>query len=474
MQDSRALRHVLAILVALLTAPSLAQAVPTPRHAGFESGGFEEVDDAGVLSGSLAATATLAYDGALSARAEYAGEGANGYARGVWRADWADGDEVWFGASFYLPIGFHDNVQGQVDLLRWDNWEQWPGDTDWGGISIWGSDRRARLLRFGMQRPTDTLVGPFDLPEGRWFSLEVYQRLQGPLGGRAVSEVHVDGRLIGRSDAPNTYGRPISRIRYGIVAVSAGAQTLPLHLWVDEAFVSDRSRWPLSGGPPAHDPEPPSPDARWEPEPAPGGSDPEPEHGPPEPQAAPPPEPQAAPPPPEPQPVPPPEPQPVSPPEPQPVPEPESTPESTPDPAPPLPEPVPALAPADSAAPLPSPPRAPSPASAPIPAPAPTPPAAPGLDPPVAVPPLLDMAAIADMQPADWGGFAPPVSAPRAAPRRSCHTRRAVVRRHGRRQRRITRTCVAGGRICRSTIMLTRRAGGKIRRTVARDRCRRL
>jgi hypothetical protein len=120
-----------------------------------------------------------------------------------------------------------------VDLLRWDNWESHPNDTDWGGVSIYGSDHRARLLRFGDNRPNDTLVGPIDLPEGRWFTLEVHQRLSG--GEGALSELYVDGALVGQSDKPNTYGRGIERIRYGIVAIAEDEQHKPLNLWFDRA-----------------------------------------------------------------------------------------------------------------------------------------------------------------------------------------------------------------------------------------------
>ena len=174
------------------------------------------------------------YSGTYAARATYSGGGENGYARGIWNVQWEEGNDVWYGAAYYLPVGFYSNVQGQVDLVRWDNWSTNPNDTDWGGVSIYGSDHRVRLLRFGAGRPNDTLVGPFDLPEGRWFTLEVHQR-RSAISGSALSEVYVDGKLIGRSTAPNTYGRSATRIRYGIVAIAAGAQTKPLELNFDSA-----------------------------------------------------------------------------------------------------------------------------------------------------------------------------------------------------------------------------------------------
>ena len=56
--------------------------------------------------------------------------------------------------------------------------------------------------------------------------------------GSALSELYVDGKLVGKSTAPNTYGRPATRVRFGIVAIAAGAQTKPLGLWFDDAHAS--------------------------------------------------------------------------------------------------------------------------------------------------------------------------------------------------------------------------------------------
>jgi hypothetical protein len=219
----------------LTVAPGAAAAAVEPRSASFEGGGFEEFSQTNAANGSLAPANDRAYDGGVSAHAAYGGVGENGYARGIWDVQWQDGEDVWFGAAFYLPLGFHDRIQGQVDLMRWDNWSTHPADTDWGGVSIYGFDRRARLLRFGAGRQNDTLVGPFDLPEGRWFRLEVHQRLAG--GGDALSELYVDGALVGSSTAPNTYGRGIDAIRFGVVAIAAGEQQDPLGLWFDRATV---------------------------------------------------------------------------------------------------------------------------------------------------------------------------------------------------------------------------------------------
>lgn len=229
----RPLSATLLVAAALALLPGAATAEVVPRTAALETGGFSEFSQTNVEKGSLELASDRAFDGTASAHASYGGGGENGYSRGIWNVEWADGEEVWFGAAYYLPAGFHAAVQGQVDLLRWDNWASHPSDTDWGGVSIYGSDRRARLLRFGAGRPNDTLVGPIDLPEDRWFTLEVHQRLSS--GGGALSELYVDGELVGSSTAPNTYGRQIERVRFGIVAIASGAQQRPLGLWFDRA-----------------------------------------------------------------------------------------------------------------------------------------------------------------------------------------------------------------------------------------------
>jgi hypothetical protein len=271
---SSTFRRVLTLLstVALtLIAPTAAGAV-TGLDATLEGGSFSEFSQTNALQGALSLSEARVFDGRTSARATYEGNGANGYARGIWNVNWQDGEDVWFGAAYYLPTGFLGNVQGQVDLMRWDNWSLYPSEADWGGVSIYGSDHRARLLRFGAGRPNNTLVGPTTLPEGRWFTLEVHQ-IRSSQSGSALSELYLDGNLVGRSAAPNTYGRPATRVRFGLVAIAAGTQTKSLELNFDDAAVGATPSASLMGQPeppPTPEPEPePTPSPEPEPSPAP-------------------------------------------------------------------------------------------------------------------------------------------------------------------------------------------------------------
>lgn len=224
----RALRHPFALVALSLIAVSTV-ALAADRSPGMQRG--REFDQVTAVNGSVQVTGQRSFKGARSMIARYHGDSANGYARGLFEVSWHRGETVRYKASFFLPRGFHRAMQGQVALMRWDNWPSHEKRSDHGGIVIYGSDKLARLVRVrvGAQR---SLGRSFELPEGRWFTLSVRQRLSKQ---HPRSRVLLDGRRIASSTKPNFYGRPIERIRYGIVAIGAGLQRHPLHLWFDEA-----------------------------------------------------------------------------------------------------------------------------------------------------------------------------------------------------------------------------------------------
>jgi hypothetical protein len=194
-------------------------------------------DQLSAAHGSAEVTTSRAFHGSHSMRARYRGGGANGYARGLFAVSWHGGDTVTYRAAFFLPHGFHRAMQGQVALMRWDNWPTYEGGGDSGGIVVYGSDKRARLVRgHSNEHPggnhQQALGRSFRLPEGRWFALSVRQRLSRE---HPRSVVRLDGRRVVSSARLNFYGRAIERIRYGIVAIAAGMQRRPLRLWVDDA-----------------------------------------------------------------------------------------------------------------------------------------------------------------------------------------------------------------------------------------------
>ena len=168
--------------------------------------------------------------GRYALRARYRGHGRNGYSRVVLPVRWRPGQEVRYGASFYLPRGFYDAMEGEVDLLRFDNYPIDPAHNDRGGVVIHHQDRRAWLVRQRLGYEQVGLGGPFELPEGRWFRLEVRQRLS---RGATRNAVYVDGRRVAFSRQGNSYGRVIRRLRVGIVAIASGAQRRPLTVYFD-------------------------------------------------------------------------------------------------------------------------------------------------------------------------------------------------------------------------------------------------
>jgi hypothetical protein len=248
-----AIKVVLALLAGALPlaavdralAPRAASASVPTLAAHMEARGFSEFDQPNVSAGQLTQTRGHAYDGQWSALATYCGGGANGYARGVFAPRWPAGSDVWYGGAFLLPRGFHAAIQGEVALVRWDNYNLFGPSGDFGGVVIFGSDRRARVVRGHYDAGTlDQLGATFQIPEGRWVWLEVHERL-GEADG-ALTEVYLDGQRVSSSTQPNSFGRPVDRIRYGLVAIASGAQDRPLHLWFDRAIAGGSQVGPLS------------------------------------------------------------------------------------------------------------------------------------------------------------------------------------------------------------------------------------
>lgn len=183
--------------------------------------------------GDLAVVAAAGSRDGYALRARYHGGGRNGYSRLKVPVRWEPGDEVRYGAWYFLPHGFTDAIQGEVDLVRFDNFPLDPQNNDRSGVVIYERDRRARLVRQRLGREQAVLGRPFDLPEGRWFHLEVRQRL----GRRdARSTVLIDGEPVLFSRARTSYGRPVQRIRFGLVAVASGAQRQGLTVYLDAPF----------------------------------------------------------------------------------------------------------------------------------------------------------------------------------------------------------------------------------------------
>ncbi|MGX6449033.1 hypothetical protein ACVU7I_13335, partial [Patulibacter sp. S7RM1-6] len=170
---------------------------------------------------------------ALRARVLADAAAGNTFARGVRRVDWRAGDAVVYGMDVRLPRGFLAGVQGEVDLVRWDDYGRGDGAETTGGVALFAGDRRLHLVHSRGDATTDDLLGPFELTEGVWHRVLVRQRLGTE---DASSELWLDGRRLGITDRPNASSFPIDRVRFGLVAIGAGAQTRPLGLWFARPF----------------------------------------------------------------------------------------------------------------------------------------------------------------------------------------------------------------------------------------------
>jgi hypothetical protein len=231
---------LVACLAACLLVAAVAGARVTPKLAKLDAGSFREFSQTNAENGTLTTSTAHVFSGKRSARAYYNGHG-NGFARGIFNVNWARGSSVWYSAAYYLPKGFKSRVQGQVDLMRWDNYPSFEQRGDYSGISINRHNKRANLVYGIYGGDQRDISKEFTLPEGRWFKLSVHQVL-GTAG--AVNEVYLNGRRIDRTRTANiTPRRRVERIRYGLVAISESRQRKPLTLFFDSARVSRSRYW---------------------------------------------------------------------------------------------------------------------------------------------------------------------------------------------------------------------------------------
>jgi polysaccharide lyase-like protein len=214
-----------AVVVLLSTAPAA-----VARVGGFESGGFGEFDWHASANGSLTVSGERAYEGARSAKASSYGSG-NQYQRVWYDVAWGEGTDVWYGMALYIP---RLSDWCWWTPARWDNYRSYGGGGDVGGLRI----EQGRLYldkgTYAGQRP---LIGPVAIPEGRWFWVEVHQRLSAGAGS-ALSELYLDGVKVGSSTAANTNGRPIDTIRYGNVSMASSCSQ-PGSIHFDRVSLTD-------------------------------------------------------------------------------------------------------------------------------------------------------------------------------------------------------------------------------------------
>lgn len=225
--------------------PTTVPSSTTVRRAGFETGDFSELDMNQANSGSIAITTSVASSGVRSSKSTVGGGLIAQYARVGYAGPWGPGEQVVYQGSFFFPGGFYTTLTNQMDLMRFDNWDDRPTASEQTGLTINLSGEVKNLYIFRNQlgiggAGITYIAGPFQLPtENAWHDLEVRQTLS-PFGGSASNALYVDGVLQGSTTNANMFGSPGNRynwFRAGIVS-SGTAQTAPISLYLDDLIIT--------------------------------------------------------------------------------------------------------------------------------------------------------------------------------------------------------------------------------------------
>jgi hypothetical protein len=225
-------------------APPVTPPAPTPPASKIPvfAADFTKKDTSEFSSGQSTYNGNLSYttgyEGEVGLKAE--ATGINAYARaqaGPTQTGWKQGDDVRWGGAFYLSPGFFAAKQGQIDIFRWDNWEQneknAASPVERGGLVNFGGDKSLRLVHIleGTGGFQETLIEGPELAEGRWYWAEVRQTLD--TGATAHNELWIDGVKVGESSVANLSNAAtvVDRYRAGLCATSE-KQTKPLSVVV--------------------------------------------------------------------------------------------------------------------------------------------------------------------------------------------------------------------------------------------------
>ena len=217
------------------------------RFASFENNNFAEWDQTNAVDGTL----TIIDDGAEIPKSPIANnqkiakafqQGSNStdghYSRTIWSlADWTE-QTYRTEAYFYLPSGFYSSMEGAVQILGWDTYPVLNHQTR---LIIYNGDKKARLF-INENNVTREITNSFVIPEGQWIKIAVAQHISETQGW---SQVYMNDALVAEGNANScaspasrcndTYsGAPLTRIRYGLVAIADRIQTKPLTIYLDQ------------------------------------------------------------------------------------------------------------------------------------------------------------------------------------------------------------------------------------------------
>ena len=199
-------------------------------------------------------------DGDYVVKAKISGSGSD-YARTQFQHDdagvakWGEGTDVWYSASFYLPLGFYAAKNTSNDIMRWDAYVNGEQDMQ-GGLGMRSDDTLRIMSNYSYSEPLKT---SYKIPEGQWTQVEVHQKIS-ETNGKALNEIYVDGDLIGSSTTANFKGsaypedeQAINRLRVGLVSEGSVSDTNTLYF--DKVVVS-KAGTTTSGSEPTPAPTP--------------------------------------------------------------------------------------------------------------------------------------------------------------------------------------------------------------------------
>lgn len=186
-----------------------------------------------VSGGTVTPVGINVYLGVRAGEFGVAPSGPVSFARVTSEVLWSEGDEVWFGAALFLPVGTVASLSGHLEVIRWDNYAEGASGVDQTGVAVTQEGRLVLVGERAGRQSSQVVVDAGPVDEGRWAWVEVHQIL-GTEIGEALSQVFVDGFLVASSTAANLGDRPVSRLRYGIVSLPE-TQSSPLSLRLDSA-----------------------------------------------------------------------------------------------------------------------------------------------------------------------------------------------------------------------------------------------
>jgi murein DD-endopeptidase MepM/ murein hydrolase activator NlpD len=220
----RKMAVALMVAVAAFALPSAAEATLVAARNGNLTAFTGGISTTG---GALTAIADRYSADRKAFSATYSGPG-DAAVSGSLGVDWMPGQTVSWGAAFRLAPSFHAAIEGQQELLGWSAGDQQEG------IVVDYSDNFGYLVSSPGSDAQQVLVGPFKLPLGPWFTLQVRQLLGSEPS--ASSRVYVNNKLVGSSPATTLAAGQISQVSFGILQLTPPAQAGPVSLEFDQAL----------------------------------------------------------------------------------------------------------------------------------------------------------------------------------------------------------------------------------------------